>query len=287
MAQIWMGNEVAAHLTKDLRRRAEDLRRRGTEPTLAALRVGEDPAAEDYAASIRRQAERVGITVTESGLPQNAAEEDVLAAIRRLNGDAAVHGILLFLPLPEALRPAEKRLCAAIAPEKDVDGVTPLSAAGTYLAEDRGFTPCTAEACMLLLEHHGADCTGKRAVVVGRSPVVGRPAAMLLMHKNATVTVCHTRTKDLSSVTAEADLLLSAAGCAGLIGKEHVKPGAIVLDVGSNWLEETGKLVGDVRFDEVCAVAGAVTPVPGGVGSVTTAVLLSHVIRSAERTAGR
>ncbi|MBQ7565685.1 MAG: cyclodeaminase/cyclohydrolase family protein [Oscillospiraceae bacterium] len=278
---VWTGKPVADALNDSLRDRADALRKKGVEPTIALLRVGADPAAENYAASIRRRAAAATVSVREQTLPGTAKRDDVLGAIRALNGDDTVHGILLFLPLPKHLRGDEKAIRAALAPEKDVDGVTAQSAAGTYLGEQRGFTPCTAEACMKMLDFYGYDCTGKRAVVVGRSAVIGKPVSMLLLGRNATVTVCHTRTKDLASETKNADLVLATAGRAGLIGRGHLGPGAVVLDVGANWDAATGTLVGDLQPD-AAEVTAAYTPVPGGVGVVTSTVLMEHVIEAAE-----
>ena len=201
-----------------------------------------------------------------------------------MNRDASVHGCLLLRPLPAHLRDVENAICNRLLPEKDVDGMTDVSAAGVYLGRSAGFAPCTAEAVTVLLDHYGIDCTGKRAVVIGRSPVVGRPAAMLLLERNATVTVCHTRTQALSDVTREADIIVSAAGAAGCLTAAHVRPGQTIIDVSANWDAAKNTIVGDADFDAAASIVDAITPVPGGVGAVTSAVLMRHVVQAAERT---
>ena len=211
------------------------------------------------------------------------AYQQLLDAIDAVNADSTVHGCLLLRPLPPHLRDAEPEICDRLLPEKDVDGMTGTSAAGVYLGRPLGFAPCTAEAVTVLLEHYGVACAGKRAVVIGRSPVVGRPAAMLLLARNATVTVCHTATADLPAVTREADIIVSAAGAAGSLTVSHVRPGQTVIDVSVSWDAARNAMVGDAEFDAVSAVVDAITPVPGGVGTVTSAVLMRHVVLAAER----
>ena len=279
MANCWSGAEPAQALLTEVKKRAERCIAQGVTPTLALLCVGENPAAEGYRERLLCSAESALVAVKTVTLAENSDEKTVRAEIERLNADRSVHGILVFLPLPKHLHGAEKALCAAIKPEKDVDGVAPLSAAGTFLGKPWGFTPCTAEACIRLLDYYGFDCSGKKAVVVGRSAVIGKPAAMLLLEKNATVTLCHRKTRNLPAETKQADLLLTAAGTAGLIGAEHIRPGAVVLDVGASWDGEM--LVGDLQ-PEASSLTAAYTPVPGGVGAVTSAVLMDHVVRAAE-----
>ena len=279
MAIYWSGAEPAQALLTEVKKRAENCIAQGVTPTLALLCVGDDPAAAGYRERLLGSAESTLVAVKTVTLAPSSDEKTVRAEIERLNADRSVHGILVFLPLPHQLHGAEKALCAAIKPEKDVDGVTPLSAAGTYLGKPWGFTPCAAEACIRLLDYYGFDCSGKKAVVVGRSAVIGKPAAMLLLEKNATVTVCHRKTRDLAAQTRQADILLTAAGSAGLIGAEHIRPGAVVLDLGASWEGET--LVGDLQ-PEASSLTAAYTPVPGGVGAVTSAVLMDHVVRAAE-----
>lgn len=260
--------------------RCEALKNAGVLPCLTVLQVGQDPAAANYQASIRRRAEMVGVELRTVVLEESVTLETVCGAIRQLNEDNTVHGVLLYLPLPGALHGHEAEVCACLSPEKDVDGVTLGSAAAVYQDRDTGFAPCTAEACMRLLEHYEVQLEGRTACVVGRSGVIGKPAAMLLLKRNATVTIAHSRTKDLAAVTSQADILIAAAGRAGLITGKNVKPGAVVVDVGANWDGE--KIVGDVCFEEAEAVADAISPVPGGVGLLTSCVLMEHVIRAAE-----
>ena len=200
--------------------------------------------------------------------------------IRQVNEDAGIHGVLIFRPLPKHLD--EEAVIRALDPEKDVDGITDGSMVGVFAGREQGFPPCTPQACMEILDHYQIDCTGKKAVVVGRSLVVGKPAAMMLLKKNATVTICHTRTKDMPAVVKEADIVIVAAGRAGVVDDRYVSPGQIVIDVGIN-VNEQGKLCGDVAYDKVEPVVEAITPVPGGVGSVTTSVLVGHVVEAAMR----
>ena len=278
MEKILSGKPAMQHYVDALKARVEKL---SVKPGLCVVWVGDDPSAESYGASIRRRAEMVGVELRTVNLPGSASQADVLACIDALNADDSVHGVLLYLPLPGALHGCEDTICARLDPKKDVDGVTAASAAALYLGEPGGFAPCTAEACLRVLEYYDVPLAGKNACVVGRSRVIGKPAAMLLLQKNATVTVAHSRTADLAAVTRGADVLIAAAGSAGLITKDHVKPGAVVVDVGANW--QDGKMVGDVRFDEVEPLAAAITPVPGGVGMVTSTVLMEHVITAAEK----
>lgn len=268
------------HFVAALQTRVQTLVEKGIVPALAILQVGEDPSAANYQASIVRRADMVGVTVKNVSLAETASVEEVKAAIGALNEDRAVHGILLYLPLPKALRPYEGEICACIAPQKDADCLTDASAASVFL-DGNGFAPCTAEACVRLLEHYEIPLQGKTACVVGRSRVIGKPVAMLLLRRNATVTLAHSRTEDLAAVTRQADIVIAAVGKAGLITAEHLKPGAVVVDVGANWVD--GKMVGDVRFEEAEQVASAITPVPGGVGMVTSTVLMEHVVASAEK----
>ena len=197
-----------------------------------------------------------------------------------MNKDDNIHGVLLFRPLPKHLN--EEKIINALDIEKDVDGITDGSMAGVFAGKKQGFPPCTPSGCMEILDHYGIDCTGKKAVVIGRSLVVGKPAAMMLIKKNATVTVCHTKTKDMPSVVREADIVIVAAGRAGVVDGSYLRAGQTVIDVGIN-VNEEGKLCGDVNFEEADRIVDAITPVPGGVGSVTTSVLVSHVVEAAMR----
>lgn len=280
MATIWKGSDVSVAIDARTREAADKLSRRGVQPTLAIVRVGESGDDVAYERGAVKRAESVGVRVVKYALPQHVAERDLIRRIRLLGRSRGVHGILLLRPLPDGI--GSERVFAAIAQEKDVDGVTAGSLAGVFAQTGLGFPPCTAEACIEILDYYGVDPAGKRAVVVGRSLVVGRPLSMLLLTRNATVTVCHTQTADLAAVTRGADILVAAAGKPGLICGEHVSPGQVVIDVGINFTSG-GKLAGDVRFDEVMPVVSAVTPVPGGVGTVTTSVLAWHVVTAAMR----
>lgn len=250
----------------------------GPRPHLAVVQVGEDPASASYVRSIVRACDGADMACTVEQLPADSQPATILGAIHRLDADASVHGILIQAPLPPPLTFAQA--AEAMSPTKDVDGAHALNMG--YLAQGRpAIAPCTPEGGIELLRRADIPIAGQRAVLVGRGPTVGRPLALLLLGLDATVTVCHSRTPDLGAVTREADLLVAAAGRAELIRAAMVRPGATVLDFGVN--EVDGKLVGDVAFDEVAAVAGAITPVPGGTGPVTNAVLLRHVLDAARR----
>ncbi len=281
MAEILKGAPAAAALTEKLILRAAALREKGVVPTLAILRVGEREDDISYETGAMKRCAKVGVDVKQFLLPADCTKEQLLDAVREINADEAIHGCLMFRPLPD--RDMENAACALLAPEKDVDGMTAGSLAVVYAGKGAGFAPCTAQAVMELLEHYGVELTGKKAVVVGRSLVIGRPVSMLLQQKNATVTMCHTKTADLPGECRRADVLVVAAGKAGVVTKDFVSPGQTVIDVGIH-VGEDGKLCGDVKFDEAEPIAAAITPVPGGVGSVTTAVLCKHVIEAAERT---
>lgn len=203
-----------------------------------------------------------------------------MKTIDEVNSNDGIHGVLIFRPLPKHLD--EEAVVKALAPEKDVDGITDGSMVGVFTSTPQGFPPCTPQACMEILDHYGIDCTGKKAVVIGRSLVVGKPAAMMLLKRNATVTICHTRTKDMPSVVREAEIVIVAAGRAGVVDDTYLSPGQIVIDVGIN-VNEEGKLCGDVDYEKAEPVVEAITPVPGGVGSVTTSVLVGHVVEAAMR----
>lgn len=281
MAQILKGAEVTKVLNENIAADAAWLRERGVVPTLAIVRVGAREDDISYERGATKRCENNGVAVRHVILPELVTQETLMQEIAALNEDDAVHGILLFQPLPRHLdAEAVRRL---MNPAKDVDGITDGSLATVFSGRGDGFAPCTAQACMEILDHFGIDCTGKRAVVIGRSLVVGKPAAMLLMARNATVTVCHTRTVDMPAVTKTADILLVAAGRAEAIGAEYLSEGQIVLDVGIH-VNEEGNLCGDVCFAEAEPIVGAITPVPGGVGTVTTSVLVSHVITAAKKT---
>lgn len=283
MAELFKGAPVSAALSERIRADVQALGARGVIPRLAIVRAGASPDDLAYERGASKRAAALGVETETVALPLDVTQERLLDELARLNAAPEVHGILLLRPLPAHID--ETAACNAILPDKDVDGVTNASLAAVFTGAPHGFAPCTAAACIALLDHYGVELAGKRAVVVGRSLVVGRPLAMLLLHRNATVTLCHTRTRDLAAVCREADILVAAAGREGVVGAAHVSAGQVVLDVGIH-VREDGTLCGDVAFDEVEPVVAAVTPVPGGVGSVTTAVLLRHVVQAARRQNG-
>ena len=282
MAQLFKGAEVNAALNERIKTKTEALKAQGVFPKLGIVRVGEKPDDLSYERGAVKRCETLGVEVEKFVLPVDVSQDEMLKLIKNINADSSIHGVLLLRPLPKHLD--QDLICNTLAPEKDIDGITDLSNAGIFTGKALGYTPCTPAACMEILDHYGIDCKGKKAVVVGRSLVVGLPAATMLIRKNATVTVCHTRTVDMPSVCREADILIVAAGKAGVITADYVRPGQVVIDVGINWNEEKGKLCGDVDFDAVEPIVDAITPVPGGVGTVTTSVLVSHVVEAAEKS---
>jgi len=276
------GADVVAALGERMTRDVETLQAKGVSPVLAILRIGERPDDISYEKGATKRCETYGVGVKNIVLPADVTQETLINNIVTLNEDVNVHGVLLFRPLPKHMD--EAAACAALAPDKDIDGVTEGSLAGVFTGSGKGFAPCTAQACIEILDYYGIECKGKRAVVVGRSLVVGKPAAIMLMGKHATVTVCHTRTFDMPSITRNAEILIVAAGQMEGLTQEYFSPGQIVIDVGINWNGEKGKLCGDVKFDEAEPIVSAITPVPGGVGTVTTSVLVSHVVEAAARS---
>ena len=281
MAKILRGAPVAEAMTEALKPRAEALRARGVAAKLAILRVGERADDMSYEQAAVKRCAAVGIEVESVALPLSVTQSELTAAIERLNNDAGVHGVLMFLPLPKTLD--EKAACAALKPSKDVDGITAGSLAKVYSGSGEGYSPCTAQSVMELLRYYGVDVSGKRAAVIGRSLVIGRPVSMLLMAANATVTICQSGTVDLPSVTREADIVVAALGRGESIGAEYFSPGQTVIDVGVNYSEAKRKLVGDVDFEGAERRVKAISPIPGGVGSVTAAVLCAHVLEAAEK----
>lgn len=278
---MWKGAPAAAALMEDLTGRVERLSGAGVTPTLAIVRVGERPDDRAYETGAVKRCEKAGVAVKRFPLPAGCSALELRAVLEHINAVSEIHGCLMLRPLPDPAM--EEMACALLDPKKDVDCMTPAALAGVFAGKGWGYPPCTAQACLELLNYYGTDLTGKRAVVVGRSLVIGKPVSMLLQAENATVTMCHTRTKDLPAVCRGAEVLIAAAGRANLLGAAHVSPGQVVLDVGIN-VDESGKLCGDVKFDEAEPVVSAITPVPGGVGAVTTAVLVKHVVEAAERT---
>ena len=291
MAKLLLGKEVTDALNASLQERTAALREKGVEPTLAIIRVGENPSDLSYEKGAAKRAELVGVTVKNYVLPADADKNAVLAVIDEINADESIHGVLMFRPLPKHLKADQNEICNRLDPRKDVDCMTHMSNAGVFEGlSDLGFAPCTPAACMEILDFYGIDCKGKSAAVIGRSLVVGKPAAMMLMGKNATVTVCHTKTVNTAEICRNADIIGSAAGVLNSLTKDYVRPGQVVIDVSINWDENKpnargglGAIAGDAKFDEVEPIVEAITPVPGGVGSVTTSVLMKHVVEAAER----
>ena len=280
MAKLLLGKEVNASINEEIKAKVETLKAQNITPTLGIIRIGEREDDIAYERGATKRCETLGVAYEKFLLPADVEEEEVLKTIDQVNKSEKIHGVLLFRPLPKHLN--EDKIVNALAVEKDVDGITDLSMAGVFMGKDMGYAPCTPSACMKVLDHYGIDCTGKKVVVIGRSQVVGKPAAMMLIKKNATVTVCHTRTVDMPSVAREADIIIVAAGRAGVVGAEYVKPGQTIIDVGIN-VNAEGKLCGDVDYAAVEPIVDAITPVPGGVGSVTTSVLVGHVVEAAKR----
>ncbi len=280
MADLLLGKPVADAMAADIVARAKALTASGKQPTLAIVRVGERPDDLTYERSAMKRADACGIAVKQFVLPADASTDDVLAAVATVNSDDSIHGCLLFRPLPEGID--EQTVCNALDPAKDIDGITRGSLATLLAGTGEGFAPCTAAACIDILDHYGINPQGKKAVVLGRSLVIGKPVALMLLARNATVTVCHSRTQDLASAVRDADIVVCATGRARAYGADLFAPGQTVLDVGINFDDE-GNLCGDADFDAVESVVSAITPVPRGVGSVTTVAMLRNVVIAAER----
>ena len=281
MAMILKGAPVVAAMNEANAARCEALKAKGITPTLAVVRVGAREDDLSYERGVMTRCGKVGVVVRQYLLPADASQEQLLDVIHGINADPAIHGCLLFRPLPKQFD--DRTIRAALSPEKDIDGITDGSLAGVFTNTAIGYPPCTAQACLEILRHYDLPLSGKRAVVVGRSLVVGKPAAMMLDRQNATVTICNSRTQNLPALCKEADILVVAMGKMGFIGGDCLREGQVVVDVGIH-VNAEGKLCGDVRFAEAEPVVGAITPVPGGVGTVTTSVLVSHVVDAAEKT---
>lgn len=280
MALLLSGGPVAAAIRERSKKQADILGQAGITPCLALVCVGERPDALSYAGSLTKNASNSGVSARLEALPESISQGEAAARLRLLNQDPAVHGILLLRPLPSHLD--ENALCQLIAPEKDVDCATDLSLAGVFTDKALGFPPATPRAVMEILHHYNIPLKGKKAVVLGRSLVVGRPLAMMLMGENATVTLCHSQTEDLTVYTRQADIIVAALGKARALGADKLGRQQILIDVGIHRTEEG--LCGDIDFAQAEPLAAAITPVPGGVGAVTTAVLLQQVVEAAART---
>ena len=289
MAKQLLGKEVNEKLNARIIAQCEELKAKGINPTLGIVRCGERPDDLSYEKGATKRAEALGVAVEKFVLPEDISKEDLLKVIDEINANDNIHGVLMFRPLPKHLKADQDEICNRLDPRKDVDGMTDGSNAGVFMGKKLGFAPCTPAACMEILDHYGIDCTGKSAVVIGRSLVVGKPAAMMLMGKNATVTICHTRTVNTAEICKNADIIVTAAGVLNSLTKDFVREGQIVIDVSMNWNPEKitskgkGGMSGDCVFDEVEPIVEAITPVPGGVGAVTTTVLMKHVVEAAEK----
>ncbi len=275
MTTIVSGKELSGRIRGDVAERAASLK--GGPACLATVLVCDDPSSQIYVRNKGRAARECGLDSRDIRLPAETPEAELLNLVRQLNEDPKVHGVLVQLPLPEGIDPV--RIAAAVLPVKDVDGLHPQSA-GLLLKNEPCLHPCTAEGCIYILDQHGVEIEGARAVVIGRSEIVGKPVSLLLMHRNATVTVCHSRTRDLASVVREADIAIAAVGVPKLVKGDWIKPGAAVIDVGTTRVGK--KLVGDVDFDDVNGKAGLLTPVPGGVGLLTISMLLRNTLDAFE-----
>ena len=281
MAKLLKGKDVVENLNGKLIDKVKELKENGINPTLAILRVGEREDDLSYERSAKKRCELVGVEIKVVSLPIDVTEEEYLGTLDKLNKDITINGILMFRPLPKHIDESKARNMLSAA--KDVDGCTDLSLAGVFTNTELGFSPCTAEAAMEILKFYDIPIEGKKVAVIGRSLVIGRPIAMLLMHENATVTICHTKTVDVPSITKEADIVVVASGQMESVGADYLKENQTVIDVGISWNDEKNKLCGDVRFDEVENLVSAITPVPGGVGGVTTSILVKHVVEAAIR----
>ena len=282
MAAILKGAPVVAAMNEANAARCAALSEKGIIPTLAVVRVGAREDDLSYERGVMTRCGKVGVTVRQFLLPADASQDELLDVIQKINADATIHGCLLFRPLPKQFD--DRTIRAALDPKKDIDGITDGSLAGVFTNTAIGYPPCTAQACLEILKYYQIPLSGKRAVVVGRSLVVGKPAAMMLDRENATVTMCNSRTQDLPALCREADVVVVAMGRMGAIGGDALREGQVVVDVGIH-VNEEGKLCGDVRFSEAEPLVDAITPVPGGVGTVTTSVLVGHVVDAAEKAA--
>ena len=278
MAEILKGAPVAAALNEKTSAEIARLSEKGVKPCLAVLRVGLNEADESYIRGIMKRAEALGVEAGVRALPEDASEEEVIALVNTLNDDEKVHGVLMMRPLPKHID--EDRVRRALAPEKDMDGITDIALGGVFSGNNIGYAPCTAQSCIEILDHYGYDLKGKNVCVIGRSLVIGKPVAMMALGKNATVTICHSRTENLAETVKAADVVIAAVGKAGFVTGDMLREGQVVVDVGIN-VNAEGKLCGDVDFDAAEKIFAAITPVPGGVGAVTTAVLMQHLVEAA------
>lgn len=279
---IMDGRKASKEAKEEIAEKVRDLKTSGVSPALAVVLVGDDPASKIYAGQKKKNCEKLGIKFFFHELPESSTEEEVMSLVSSLNKDTSVHGILIEMPLPEHI--SNEKIQAAISPDKDVDGSNPVNL-GRLVSGLEALRPCTPQGAMYLMKKYGVSLDGKNAVVIGRSTIVGKPVAHLLLEKNATVTICHSHTKEMASIIRSADIVIAAVGKPEMIKKNMIKPGAVVVDVGINSTDHG--LVGDVDFDSVKEVAGYISPVPGGVGPLTIAMLLGNVVEAATRSVNR
>lgn len=281
MAELLKGKEVTDKLNEELLSRSQTLINKGISPTLGIIRLGERPDDMAYERGALKRAEKTGVSVKQFIFSEDMTQDELISEIHSINEDNDVHGVLMFRPLPSQID--DEAVRNELAPEKDVDGITDGSMAGVYSGDGHGYPPCTAEACIQILDHYGIDIKGKNVAVIGRSQVIGKPVTMMLIKKNATVTVCHTKTEHMADICKDKDIIIAAAGHIGTVTKDFLSEGQVIIDVAINFDDE-GNMCGDVDFEAAEPVAEAITPVPGGVGAVTTSMLMKHVIEAAEKT---
>lgn len=282
MAELLKGKAVADSISEKTKEKVDGLKNVGITPTLAIMRLGENPGDVFYEKGAVKRAGEVGIDVKKFIYDENISQEKLIEEIDKINNDDSIHGVLLFRPLPKHID--DQTVCEALAPAKDMDGITSGSMAGVFTASGEGYPPCTAQACIEILKYYGIELSGKKVTVMGRSLVIGRPVAMMAMHENATVTVCHSRTskEDFAAAGRNAEIVIAALGRAKMIDDSVLGKGQTLIDVGIN-TDENGKMCGDIDFEKAEREAAAITPVPGGVGSVTTAILMQHVAEAASK----
>lgn len=281
MANLLKGGAVNTAIKEQLIAKVNELKEKDIIPTLAILRVGENESDLSYEKGAMKRCAEVGVEVKNIVLPLDVSEDEFFNELDKLNNDSKVHGILMFRPLPKHIDNEKAR--NSINPNKDVDGCTDASLAGVFTNNSLGFSPCTAEAAMEILKYYNIDVKGKNVVVIGRSLVIGRPVSMLLLHQNATVTICHTKTVNIKEIASKADIIICAVGQTEMINKDYVSANQTIIDVGINWNETKQKLCGDCLFEEVEPIVENITPVPGGVGAVTTTILVKHVVEAASK----
>lgn len=281
MADLLKGAAVVEKINEDLINRVNKLNKENISPTLSIVRIGDKPDDISYEKGATKRCEKIGINVKPTHFDLSITQEELIDKIKELNQDDSIHGVLLLRPFPKEFD--DNLIRNTLDPKKDIDGITDGSLAGVFASTDTGFPPCTAQACMEILDFYGVDLKGKEVTVVGRSLVVGKPVAIMLLGKHATVTICHTRTVDMPAVCRKAEILIVAAGRAEIVDKTYMSEGQIIVDVGIN-VDDEGHLKGDVNLEDAKEIVASVTPVPGGVGTVTTSVLAKHVVLAAERT---